>query len=113
MKSCVHPGYAPNFRKLVVNSPGGSIHPAYLIGKGLQAGPYEVQVAVSIAHQRRDCGVNEILMRTGGGTQRPCPRHDPTESAVIHLCLNDLTSGSVQRTPQSGPAQFAFSLTPG
>jgi hypothetical protein len=24
--------------KLVVNSPGGSIHPAYLIGRGLQAG---------------------------------------------------------------------------
>ena len=39
------PGYAPNFRKLVVNSPGGSIHPAYLIGKALQAGSYEVQVA--------------------------------------------------------------------
>jgi hypothetical protein len=37
--------YAPNFRKLVVNSPGGSIHPAYLIGKGLQGGSYEVQVA--------------------------------------------------------------------
>ena len=38
-------GYAPNFRKLVVNSPGGSIKPAYLIGKGLRTGSYEVQVA--------------------------------------------------------------------
>ena len=38
-------GYAPNFRKLVVNSPGGSINPAYLIGKGLRTGSYEVQVA--------------------------------------------------------------------
>jgi hypothetical protein len=37
--------YAPNFRKLVVNSPGGSISPAYLIGKGLRTGFYEVQVA--------------------------------------------------------------------
>ena len=37
--------YAPNFRKLVVNSPGGSINPAYLIGKGLRTGSYEVQVA--------------------------------------------------------------------
>src|SRR5829696_9116150 len=36
---------APNFRKLVVNSPGGSIFPAYLIGKDLRAGSYEVQVA--------------------------------------------------------------------
>jgi ATP-dependent protease ClpP protease subunit len=38
-------GYAPNFRKLVVNSPGGSILPAYLIGRGLRTGSYEVQVA--------------------------------------------------------------------
>jgi hypothetical protein len=38
-------GHAPNFRKLVVNSPGGSINPAYLIGKGLRTGSYEVQVA--------------------------------------------------------------------
>ena len=37
--------YAPNFRKLVVHSPGGSILPAYLIGQGLHAGSYEVQVA--------------------------------------------------------------------
>jgi hypothetical protein len=37
--------YAPNFRKLVVNSPGGSIVPAILIGKGLRTGSYEVQVA--------------------------------------------------------------------
>ena len=37
--------YAPNFRKLVVNSPGGSIFPAYLIGQGLRTGSYEVQVA--------------------------------------------------------------------
>jgi hypothetical protein len=38
-------GYAPNFRKLVVNSPGGSIFPAYLIGRFLHTGSYEVQVA--------------------------------------------------------------------
>ena len=37
--------YTPNFRKLVVNSPGGSIKEAYLIGKGLRTGSYEVQVA--------------------------------------------------------------------
>ena len=38
--------YAPNFRKLVVNSPGGAILTAYLIAKGLRAGSYEVQVAM-------------------------------------------------------------------
>jgi len=37
--------HAPNFRKLVVNSPGGSIVPAYLIGQFLHTGSYEVQVA--------------------------------------------------------------------
>jgi hypothetical protein len=37
--------YAPNFRKLVVNSSGGSIIPAYLIGRSLRTGSYEVQVA--------------------------------------------------------------------
>jgi ATP-dependent protease ClpP protease subunit len=36
--------FAPNFRKLVVNSPGGSIG-AILIGKVLRTGSYEVQVA--------------------------------------------------------------------
>src|SRR5215207_1794113 len=36
---------ARNFRKLVVNSPGGSIFPAYLIGQFLHTGSYEVQVA--------------------------------------------------------------------
>ena len=40
-------GYAPNFRKLVVNSPGGSILPAIIIGKGLRTSSYEVQVAES------------------------------------------------------------------
>jgi ATP-dependent protease ClpP protease subunit len=39
--------YAPNFRKLVVNSPGGSIFPAFAIGEGLRTGSYEVQVADS------------------------------------------------------------------
>jgi hypothetical protein len=37
--------YAPNFRKLIVHSPGGSIPPAILIGQRLRTGAYEVQVA--------------------------------------------------------------------
>ena len=42
---CRCAGLCANFRKLVVNSPGGSILPAYLIGRGLRTGSYEVQVA--------------------------------------------------------------------
>jgi hypothetical protein len=48
--------YAPNFRKLVVNLPGGSIVPAIVIGKGLRTRSasrkppplYEVSAAASL-----------------------------------------------------------------
>jgi hypothetical protein len=93
-------GYAPNFRKLVVNSPGGSILPAYLIGRGLRTGSYEVQVAdngecvsactllLAAAAERSAYGSSRIAVHSAStfeadGTRKPETDDDLAVSAKL------------------------------
>jgi hypothetical protein len=99
-------GYASNFRKLVVNSPGGSIHPAYLIGKGLQAGSYEVQVAengacvsactllLAAAAENSAYSSSRIAVHSAStfepdGTRRPETLDDLTATAIFARYMKD------------------------
>jgi hypothetical protein len=98
--------FAPNFRKLVVNSPGGSIFPAYRIGKGLRTGSYEVQVAndgecvsactllFAAAAERSAYSSSRIAVHSAStfepdGTRKPETVDDLTVTAIFARYLKD------------------------
>ena len=113
--------HAPNFRKLVVNSPGGSIVPAYLIGQFLHTGSYEVQVAhngvcVSActlpfaaaaersAHNSSLIAVHSASRFAPDGTRMPETVDDLTVTAIFARYLDEwgtppVIIGKMMRTP--------------